>query len=324
MHINDFKVITCIGQGYFGFVSLVQYKLSNEIFALKQISKSRSYETKSIKTVLREREILSYLYDKNPFLVKMEFAFQDAEYFYIGLEYVSGGNMRHYIKQNGRISMIDLRIYLAEIAICLNFLHSEKIIYRDLKPENVLINIDGHIKLTDFGLSKKLNSNQITSTFCGTHIYLPPEVLNGNGNYSYKFDWYQLGVLAYELSFEKVPFDSDNERKLMEKIINEEPKFPYNADPILVDLIRKLMDKNPENRIDFQGLKNHLFFKGFSFQNALEKKYNPTFVPSKYGSINNCYFSQIQPDVYDNSMLKDDQNLFEGFSFISEEFNNCL
>lgn len=323
LHIDDFKVLSYIGQGYFGLVSLAQYKLSNEIFALKSISKSRLYSLKGIKTVLRERQLLEHLYNKNPFLVKMEFAFQDAEYFYIGLEYVSGGNLRHLLRKNGKISSIDLRIYLAEIAICLNFLHNEKIIYRDLKPENVLIASDRHVKLTDFGLSKNIDKNENTSTFCGTQIYLAPEIIN-NHECSYEFDWYQLGVLAYELSFEKVPFDSSNSKKLMEKIINEDPQFPSNADPILVDLIKHLMGKNPKERMNFDGLKNHLFFKGFSFEKALDKKYKPSFIPSNICPTDTCYFSQIEPEIYENSILKNDQNLFKGFSFISEEFNNCL
>lgn len=320
LHINDFKILSYIGQGYFGLVSLCQYKLSNEIFALKSISKSRLYSLKCIQTVLRERQLLEQLYNKNPFLVKMEFAFQDAECFYIGLEYVPGGNLRHQLKKNGKISLIDLRIYLAEIAICLNFLHNEGIIYRDLKPENVLIASDGHIKLTDFGLSKKISINDSTSTFCGTNIYLAPEIVNQQ-EYSYEFDWYQLGILAYELSFEKVPFDSSNTKKLMEKIINEEPHFPSNADPFLTDLIKRLMEKNPKERMNFAELQNHRFFKGFNFNDALEKKYKPSFIPSKKNSNDSCYFSQIEPEIYDNSILKNDQNLFKGFSFISEEFN---
>lgn len=323
LHADDFKILSYIGQGYFGLVSLAQYKNSNEMFALKRISKSRLYSLKSTNTVLRERQLLEHLNNKNPFLVKMEFAFQDAENFYIGLEYVSGGNLRHHLKTNGKVSSIDLKIYLAEIAICLDFLHKEGIIYRDLKPDNVLIASDGHIKLTDFGLSKYINKNEHTSTFCGTNIYVAPEIITNHG-YSYEIDWYQLGVLAYELSFEKVPFDSSNSKKLMEKIINEEPQFLSNADPILVDLIKRLMEKNPKERMNFDGLKNHMFFKGFSFDNAFEKKYKPSFIPSKTVSTSTSFFSQIEPEIYENSLLKNDQNLFNGFSFISDEFNNLL
>lgn len=324
LHIDDFKFISHIGEGFFGLVSLVQHKLSQKMYALKCLSKSRSYQLKSVKTVLRERELLEKLYGNNPFLINMEFAFQNAENFYIGLEYAPGGDMRHYLTKKGKIETNDLRIYLAEIAICLNSLHNSKVIYRDLKPENILICSKGHIKLTDLGLSKNISKIEKTSTFCGTIQYQSPELISHNDFYSYETDWYQLGVVAYELAFGKVPFDDSNNKKLMEKILSEEPTFPKNSDPSLVYLIKCLMQKDPKKRMNFECLKNHSFFKGFSFSDVLDKKFVPSFVPAITNLSDTRYFSHFEPETYENDILKEDLNLFKGFSFISDEFNKHL
>lgn len=323
LHIDDFKTLSNIGEGFFGSVSLVQYKLTKEVFAMKRLSKSRSYQLKSIKTVLRERELLEQLYGNNPFLINMEFAFQDAENFYIGLEYAPGGDLRHHLTKSKQIPISDLRIYLAEIAICLNSLHNEKVLYRDLKPENILIDSKGHVKLTDLGLSKNISKIGRTSTFCGTIQYQSPEIVSHN-DYSYESDWYQLGVVAYELSVGKVPFDHDNMKKLMEIIISEEPVFPKKSDQELVDLIKKLMEKDPKKRMNFDDLKNHSFFKDFDFADVLAKKYAPSFIPKLNNSSDTRYFSHFNPESFEKDILKDDLNLFKGFSFISDEFNKNL
>ena len=323
LHADDFMVMANIGQGSFGVVSLVQHRKSKEIYAMKCINKTHLYQTKSVRTVLTERQILQKIYDGNPFLIKMEFAFQNATDFYIGLEYAPGGDMRRLLTKLKRISIPDVRVYLSEVAICLNYLHKHKILYRDLKPENILITASGHIKLADFGLSKELNINK-TSTFCGTLSYLAPEIVSHH-NYSYEADWYQLGVIAYELSFGKVPFDDDNRKKTMELIVGEDPVFPNGADPVLVDLIKCLLEKDPTKRMNFESLQNHPFFNNFSFSDVEEKKIAPSFIPSICHPADTRYFSaQFDSETTENEITTDDLNLFKGFSFISDEFNKSL
>lgn len=324
LHLNDFLVMADIGQGSFGTVSLVQHRSSKEIYAMKTMNKKHLYDTKSIRTVLSERKLLEKLYNTNPFLIKIEFAFQNATDFFIGLEYAPGGDMRRLLDHAKRISVSDLRIYLAEIAICLNSLHKQKIIYRDLKPENILITASGHIKLTDFGLSKDISKFESTSTFCGTLSYLSPEIVS-HGRYSYETDWYQLGILAYELAFGKVPFNDNNRNKQMEKIVSEEPKFPSDAYSPLVDLIQSLLEKDPKSRMNYIALKNHSFFDDISFNDIEERKVAPSFIPSLSHPADTRYFSpQFDSESTENEISLDDLNLFEGFSFISNEFNSCL
>lgn len=324
LHLNDFLVMASIGQGSFGTVSLVQHRLSKEIYAMKAMNKKHLYDTKSIRTVLSERKLLEKLYDNNPFLVKIQFAFQNATDFFIGLEYAPGGDMRRLLDHSRRISVSDIRIYLAEIAICLNSLHKQKIIYRDLKPENILITAGGHIKLTDFGLSKDISRFDSTSTFCGTLSYLSPEIVSHN-RYSYETDWYQLGILAYELYFGKVPFYDENRNKQMEKIVSTEAEFPTDAYPPLVDLIKSLLEKDPKSRMNFASFKSHFFFDDISFNDIEEKKIAPSFIPSLSHPADTRYFSpQFDSESGEAEISLDDLNLFEGFSFVSNEFNSNL
>ena len=323
LHVNDFSVMANIGQGSFGLVSLVQHRVSKKIYAMKCINKTHLYKTKSVKTVLTERELLQKIYNGNPFLIKMEFAFQTATDFYIGLEYAPGGDMRRFLNHSKTISIPDVRIYISEIAIGLNYLHKQKILYRDLKPENILITASGHIKLSDFGLSKELNINK-TSTFCGTLSYLAPEIVSHH-SYSYEADWYQLGVIAYELSFGKIPFDDDDRRKTMELIVGEEPAFPNDADSVLVDLIKCLLEKDPTKRMNFESLQKHQFFNNFSFREVEEKKIIPSFIPRISSLADTRYFSpEFDSETTENEITTDDLNLFKGFSFISDEFKKCI
>lgn len=324
LHVDDFLIMAKIGQGSFGSVSLVQHKNSKEIYAMKCMNKNHLYQTQKIKTVLAERKLLEQTYDSNPFLIKMEFAFQNATDFFVGLEYAAGGDMRRLLTKKKTISIPDLRIYLSEIAISLNSLHKQKIIYRDLKPENILISSSGHIKLTDLGLSKDISVTNTTSTFCGTLCYMAPEIVSHH-DYSYQADWYQLGIVAYELAFGEVPFCDENRLKVMEKIVSEEAAFPSDADSSLVDLIKRLLEKEPTKRMNFEEFENHCFFDGLSFTDISEKKITPSFIPSICHPADTRYFS---PDFDSESSGKeistDDLNLFEGFAYVSNEFNKHI
>lgn len=331
LHLNDFNLMTTIGQGSFGSVFLVQHQKSKEIFAMKCINKNHLYQTKSVRTILSERNLLEKLYNNNPFLIKMEFAFQNATDFFIGLEYAPGGDMRRLIDQNGYISPSDLRVYLAEIAICLNSLHQQKIIYRDLKPENVLITANGHIKLTDFGLSKDLSAIDQTSTFCGTAEYLAPELVN-HQNYDYSIDWWTLGIFTFELLFGHTPFANPNRIKMFQNIISKPPAFPHNADPGVVSLVSQLLIKDPKKRATFKEIKENIFFEGINFDDVLARKIKPPFVPdilddklAPPSNFDSDFTSETAADSFTFPIFGSLQKV-EGFSYTSDEltadFNN--
>lgn len=198
---------------------------------------------------------------------------------------ISSSSSFVYEGQNRRIDITDVRLYIAEISLALNHLHENGFIYRDLKPENVLIDADGHIKLTDFGLSKELVCNDSTRTFCGTYEYLAPEVIK-HLPYTNKVDWWALGILAYELLFNRTPFAAidpstgkQNQKRTAEKIINKKLLLPNCGDQNLGNLIYGLLEKDPKKRFGFDDVKNNEFMKALDFNMVLKKEISPLYLP---------------------------------------------
>ena len=214
--MDNFKILSVIGRGYYGKVMLVQeIKSPKNFYAIKSIRKTTLKESNSIHTIVAERNVLAKC--KHPFIVSLKFAFQTPSKFYFGLEYAPGGELFYHMQHRGLLPLEEVRLYVAEIALAFDFLHKNNIIYRDLKPENVLLDADGYVKLTDFGLAKDLSSINQTSTFCGTTEYLAPEIIR-HMEYSFSVDWWTLGILAFELLFGRTPFANQNRIKMFQNI----------------------------------------------------------------------------------------------------------
>lgn len=204
--MEDFEIIRVVGKGYMGKVMVVNEKSTNQIFAIKSIHKQAIMERKEVNHTRAERDILAELVSHQksqctvpcPFLVRLHAAFQDRANVYYLMDFHGGGDMAGLLAQLIRLPESWTRSYAAEIALGLGELHSRGIVYRDLKPENVLISSEGHVVLTDFGLSKSLADGCSTRTFCGTPEYLAPEVLLRRP-YSAMVDWWSFGVLIYEM-----------------------------------------------------------------------------------------------------------------------------
>lgn len=353
LSISDFHFLSVLGRGSFGKVSLVEYikknscpfepttsnegdqnphLLNGNVFALKAIPKMKLIQTNSVQSALNERNILSR--NRHPFIVSMKFAFQSATKFYIGLEFLSGGDLRHCMNKSFPlttltnddnkvrlfISFRDIQMYLAEISLAMHHLHSNGVIYRDLKPENVMIADDGHAKLTDFGLSQEIGPNGTAVSTCGTLEYIAPEIIS-QSNYTFTVDWWSLGILAYELIFMHTPFSDSSKGRLFGKILNEEIKFPtinprsdsslenlnVNAfDELnncgycigltgekvtyaqIKDFIKVLLTKDPKKRIRFDSrFKDHPFWGSLDFGDIKRKKFCPSFVPNCSPSVEN-------------------------------------
>jgi serine/threonine protein kinase len=172
----------------------------------------------------------------------------------------------------------DARLYVAEIALALDYVHQAGVVYRDLKPENVLICPDGHLKLTDFGLAKRLDADEATATFCGTPEYVAPEMIRRE-HYSYPIDWWALGILAFELLFGASPFASSNRVRLYQMILNNEPEYPRGANRVTVDFVSKLLSKNPKTRATLETLRGHAFWQGLDLDAVARKEIAPNFLP---------------------------------------------
>ncbi|OHS95634.1 AGC family protein kinase [Tritrichomonas foetus] len=323
--MNSFDILSVIGRGFYGKVMLVRMKNTGMLYAIKTVHKSRLISSQKVHTIFNERNIL--VKSNHPFIVDLVYAFQTDTKFYLVLEYIPGGELfKHVHNPNNNLASTqsclkieDIRLYVAEIALAIDYLHGMGIVYRDLKSENILLGADGHIKLTDFGLSKDLSFIEVTSTFCGTIEFIAPEIIRREP-YSYKIDWWALGILTYELLFKVTPFFNENRARLFQAITSQEPQFPPGADPAAVDFISRLLIKEPKKRATFESLKDHPFWNGLNFDDVLAKRVKPSFVPPSDGDgigagrRNGEYAEEPAADSIASSLGTSDGN-FTGFSY---------
>ena len=241
------------------------------------------------------------------------------------MEYAAGGELFYHIERRNKLSYEEVILYIAEISIALNYLHENNIIYRDLKPENILLDSEGHIKLTDFGLAKVLQETEYTSTMCGTVEYLAPEMIQ-HRSYTKSVDWWELGILTYELLFGQTPFFNQNKSKILNSIVKSQPKFPKNVDPIIKDFILQLLTKEPNKRPDFEQIKVNPFFKNLNFEDAFKKKIIPSYIPkiNHKEEVQN-FDSEFTKEIAIDSLS---QPIFEtavkidNFSYVGTSFQN--
>lgn len=322
--VEDFRIISVIGRGCYGKVMLVQDKETLEYYALKTVQKAKVIELGRPSAIISERNIMMLI--NNPFVVRLNFAFQTDKKFYLGLEYAPGGELFYRMETHGLIPVDDARLYIAEIALALNHLHSLNIVYRDLKPENVLFDLEGHIKLADFGLAKDLMNQPTTTTFCGTNHYLAPEIIQGKP-YSYAVDWWALGILLCEMLSGATPFHDENKSKMFESIVNDPPSVSITVDDEACDLIVWLLDKDPETRPDFEQISTHPFFSCLDWEFVLGKRYLPNVIPELTCMEDVTYFN---PEFTDEPTVDSDGEeppdisslRIEGFSFEMPDFND--
>ncbi|CAF1208809.1 unnamed protein product [Adineta steineri] len=292
--INDFEYLKILGRGTFGKVVLCRERTTQRIFAMKMLRKSLVITNNEIVHTMDENKILRRI--RHPFITNLICAFTTSDRLCLVMECVNGGELFFHLNREKRFSEERTRFYVAEIACVIGYLHSRKIIYRDIKLENILLDRFGHIKLVDFGLCKtNVPFGQTTVTFCGTPQYIAPEILRMS-SYTNAIDWWGVGVVMYECLVGRLPFaDSRSQDGLFQKILTHEPNYPAILSPVASDLIKRFLKKEPTERIgsgieDVVEVERHPFFAGIPFQFYEQKKIEPTFKPELDSDTDTRYF----------------------------------
>jgi len=285
LSVEDFELLKVLGKGSFGKVMLVKKKNSGELYAMKTLRKQALVKRNQLQHTQTERYVLQHI--QHPFLVNLCFAFQSPDKLYMVLEYCAGGELFFWLKKHKRFSENRTQLMGAEILLALQTLHSHNIIYRDLKPENILLDSAGHVKITDFGLSKEgitgAGAEGGTHTFCGTPEYLAPEVLNNKGH-GKAVDWWSFGTLLYEMLCGLPPFYDVNVQRMYHLILYAPLRCPSYLSNEAVSIISALLQRNVSDRLgsgptDGEEIKQHAFFSSLDFELVYNRQYTPEFVP---------------------------------------------
>ncbi|TMS36438.1 hypothetical protein L596_003600 [Steinernema carpocapsae] len=280
---DHFDYLKVVGKGSFGQVYLVRSKFGErKIYAMKVLGKDHIKKRNEVQHVMAERNVLISNIN-HPFLVSLHFSFQNKDKLYFVLDYLNGGELFFHLQREKHFKESRARFYAAEIASALGYLHSLNIIYRDLKPENLLLDKKGHVVLTDFGLCKEgIRPNDTTETFCGTPEYLAPEVILKKP-YDRTFDWWCLGTVLYEMLFGLPPFYSTDRAEMYDKIINQKLNISALASPNSRDLLTNLLNKDRTKRLgsleDFKEIQRHAFFQDIDWAKLERREIKPDFIP---------------------------------------------
>lgn len=270
---SSFSIMEEIGSGSFGTVYKVKKISNGQIFAMKSLSKTQLQKQKQLKYAISECKIMKQL--NHPFIVPLYYAFQTPKHLYLILEMCPNGDLFGLIEKKGRIEESIARFYIAEVILALEYLHEADIIYRDLKPANVLIDAEFHAKLADFGLAKeKVDKINPAMTMAGSPAYLPPEIVAKKGA-TPASDIYGLGPLLYELLTGKTPYYADDIDMLFQNIKTAKLSFPDYVSSTAKDLIGFVMNKDPLKRPQFSQLKRHAFFRKMDWEALLARRIRP-------------------------------------------------
>jgi serine/threonine kinase 38 len=351
--VFDFESIAIIGKGAFGEVRVVRNKITGEIQAMKKMSKQEMIRKNQITHVRSERNVLAFA--DNPWIVELKSSFQDDSSLYLVMEYLPGGDLMNILMKRDILPEDEARFYIAELVLSVESVHKMSYIHRDLKPDNVLIDRTGHIKLSDFGLCKQANltgdsfilkknnedeasvsstkhseykrSRILAFSTVGTPDYIAPEVFNKQG-YNETADWWSVGVILYEMVVGYPPFFADDPSLTCQKILHWKKTLNIPREAGLsrevTDLIKKLIC-DPNERLGSRGaqeIKNHPFFKGINWEKIRETR--APWMPKLQNEFDTSNFDKFEENEPFHPQVKrkhkKDSN-FTGYTFKKSEEN---
>lgn len=292
--LAEFEPLRVLGQGAYGKVHLVRDRSDGKLYAQKQIRKPQVdvFEEKQthashVQRTIAERHILTKI-THHANIVKLFYALQDADRFYLLLEYIPGGELFHHLASSslGNVFLEEhVAFYAAQMALGLRHLHSLGIVYRDLKPENCLLNAAGHLVLTDFGLSKAIGDDLPLSacrSIIGTPEYMAPEIIKAE-SYGYPVDWWLLGCVVFDMMTGNPPFTGKLHQIILDRIVRSKVRFPIYLSRDARDLLGKLLQKNPAKRLpvddEWDKFKDHRFFRKVDWASVENQLAAPPVVP---------------------------------------------
>lgn len=322
----DLDLLETLGTGTFGRVRLVKSLIDRKFYALKMMKKARIVKLQQLEHIQNEVRILSRL--RCRFVNELFAVWADDNSLYLLLEYIPGGELFSHLRRQGKFDLPQYLFYTVEVICALQHIHALNIVYRDIKPENILIHSNGHIILSDFGFSKIIDDIQQTFTLCGTPEYLAPEVIEGKG-YGLAIDFWALGVLLFEMAAGYPPFYGDNPFEVYRKILAAKVNFPSSSSGASIpsaarSAISSFLTVSRSSRLGcgsggFRSIKTHQFFRGIEWTSASQCLIMPPTVPTVLSAGDTSNF-----DLYPDEAIEESTNLTFEERQMFAEFDRIL
>lgn len=326
--LDDFNFLAVLGKGNFGKVMLAEEKSTTQLYAIKVLKKEFIIDNDEVESTRSEKRVfLTAARERHPFLLGLHSCFQTETRIYFVMEYISGGDLMLHI-QRKQFSLRQAKFYASEVLLALEYFHANGIIYRDLKLDNILLTLDGHVKVADYGLCKEeMWYGQTTSTFCGTPEFMAPEILLEQ-RYGRAVDWWAFGVLTYEMLLGQSPFRGEDEDEIFDAILEDEPLYPITMPRDAVSILQKLLQRDPNRRLgsgkeDAEEIKRQPFFKDVNWDDVLHKRIAPPYFPKISGLADTSNFDEEftreKPTLtpVHGQLTTRDQAEFNGFSWVA-------
>ncbi|KAM9069034.1 serine/threonine-protein kinase 32C isoform 1-T1 [Sarcophilus harrisii] len=287
VNFDHFQILRAIGKGSFGKVCIVQKRDTEKMYAMKYMNKQQCVERDEVRNVFRELEILQDI--EHVFLVNLWYSFQDEEDMFMVVDLLLGGDLRYHLQQNVQFTEETVKLYICEMALALDYLRNQHIIHRDVKPDNILLDEQGHAHLSDFNIATIIRDGERATALAGTKPYMAPEIfhsfVNRGTGYSFEVDWWSMGVMAYELLRGWRPYDihSNNPvESLVQLFSTVSVQYAPTWSQGMVRLLRKLLTVSPEHRFSsLTDIQASPYLADIMWDELSQKKVEPGFVPNK-------------------------------------------